>query len=385
QSTAFYKSWQRKLLVNEINAKMKTKTDLTSVLTTIEPDLRSRISPLDFSSTTRYVANLTDEFRSATLRTHSRTLFNLGIDCNVHPLDPNKVIFNYSSTIVPDRVKFLLAFGLDFCLPVYRMDFYSYFLAFEKIFLVLKDRSREVIPEFTDQLRSIASKYYYNFSPQKIFSSCISKSDIHLLKQFGQYKNIIVSQPDKGHGVVIVDKNKYIESMTAIISDRSKFQLISEPIHSYTLKIEDKINNFLRKLKDLKMLSADNYSKIFVSGSGPGKLYGLPKIHKSNFSTMFQFRPTFAAYNTPGFSVAKFLVPILNPISRNEFTLENSHSFVNDLSRISNASKCFMTSFDIENLFTNIPLKKTIDICLLQLFTDPNSLFMGLSRKFFKT
>ncbi|KAF2355336.1 hypothetical protein FHG87_013908, partial [Trinorchestia longiramus] len=73
--------------------------------------------------------------------------------------------------------------------------------------------------EFTDQLRSIASKYYYNFSPQKIFSSCISKSDIQLLKQFSQNKNIIVSRSDKGRGVVIVDKNKYIESMTAIISD----------------------------------------------------------------------------------------------------------------------------------------------------------------------
>ncbi|KAF2356921.1 Reverse transcriptase domain, partial [Trinorchestia longiramus] len=173
--------------------------------------------------------------------------------------------------------------------------------------------------------------------------------------------------------------------MTTIISDRSKFQLISEPIHNYALKIEDKINNFLRKLKDLKMLSAENYSKMFVSGLGPGKLYGLPKTHKNNFSTMFQFRPIFAAYNTPGFSVAKFLVPVLNPISRNEFTLENSHSFVNDLSRISNATNCFMTSFDIENLFTNMPLEETLDICLLQLFTDPNSLVMGLSRKIFKT
>ena len=95
--------------------------------------------------------------------------------------------------------------------------------------------------------------------------------------------------------MVIVDKVRYVENMQKIISDSTKFQEIAQPMHEYVIKIEYKINNFLRKLKKSKILSDDFYKKTFTSGSGPGILYGLPKIHKPNFDTNFQFRPIFAA------------------------------------------------------------------------------------------
>ena len=61
-------------------------------------------------------------------------------------------------------------------------------------------------------------------------------------------------------------------------------------MEKYTTKIEDKINNSLRKLKDLSHISSDVYSKLYCKGSAPGILYGLHKIHKPDFSTKFQFR-----------------------------------------------------------------------------------------------
>ena len=82
-----------------------------------------------------------------------------------------------------------------------------------------------------------------------------------------------------------------MQSMQKIISVRTQFQEITQPIHKYVIKIENKINNFLRKLKKSRILSDDFCRKIFTSGSGPGILYGLPKIHKPNFDTNFQFRP----------------------------------------------------------------------------------------------
>ena len=44
-----------------------------------------------------------------------------------------------------------------------------------------------------------------------------------------------------------------------------------------------------------------------------------------------------------------------------------------------------MVSFDVENLFTNIPVHETIDICLKYLFPASNSVVLGLSKDFFKT
>ena len=83
--------------------------------------------------------------------------------------------------------------------------------------------------------------------------------------------------------------------MNDIISDPSRFSLITEPIHKVPLPIEDNINNFLKKVKNANYITNEVYLSLFVSGSGGGILFGLPKIHKSDFFTRFQFRPIFAS------------------------------------------------------------------------------------------
>jgi len=75
---------------------------------------------------------------------------------------------------------------------------------------------------------------------------------------------------------------------------------------------------------------------------------------------------------------------MISPISTNEFTVRNVYSFLEDLKRFSDADKYFMCSFDIESLYTNIPLHETINIILQQLFTEPTALFVGLNRTWFK-
>ena len=204
------------------------------------------------------------------------------------------------------------------------------------------------------------------------------------LKKLGANQDIVVCKPDKGRGVVILDKIPYIDKMLLLISDRSKFEPIYESIQKFTLKIEDKVNYFLRKLKNSDVISAETCSKLLASGSSPGILYGLPKIHKPDFISNFQFRPIFAAYNCPTYKIAKYLVPLLNPLSNSEFTVENSYEFVSQISNFSYKNSYFMTSFDVSNLFTNIPLTETIDIILNSLFPNLNADFKGFSRQLFK-
>ena len=62
-------------------------------------------------------------------------------------------------------------------------------------------------------------KYYYNFDPRKIFSAIIKKNDVRSLRQLAKNKDIIITKPDKGRGVVIVNKTDYINSMETIIQD----------------------------------------------------------------------------------------------------------------------------------------------------------------------
>ena len=123
--------------------------------------------------------------------------------------------------------------------------------------------------------------------PRKFFS----RHDISLLRSYSSDKSIVVTKPDKGRGVVILDRSAYIEKMEAIITDKSKFSLVSNPILKTIRQVEDKINRLLNKLKSLGMVSDELNKRLFVSGSTPGILYGLPKIHKA----LASLRPIFSA------------------------------------------------------------------------------------------
>ena len=188
--------------------------------------------------------------------------------------------------------------------------------------------------------------------------------------------SIIICKPDKGRGVVILDKNDYHNKMYDILNDTSKFQEIKNIEHLlYTLRAEDKINSKIRSLKKLKIIDDDLSSTLTVSGSSPGILYGLPKVHK----TGVPMRPILAAYNTPSYNLSKFMVSKLNHLTTNEYTIKNSYEFAKFITNFPN-NNYIMCSFDIKSLFTNIPLDETIQIILNQTTPHNDSKFNNFSR-----
>ena len=66
----------------------------------------------------------------------------------------------------------------------------------------------------------------------------------------------------------------------------------------------------------------------------------------------------------------KILLLLLTPLTLNNYTIEISFSFAEEVSPFDCAH--YMTSFDIESLFTNIPLEETINICIDTLFEIQN-------------
>ena len=78
------------------------------------------------------------------------------------------------------------------------------------------------------------------------------------------------------------------------------------------------------------------------------------------------FCPILSAIGTPTYDLAKFLVPILKPLTENEYTVHDSFSFPSEVSKFN--SKNLMASLDVESLFTNIPLEETIDNIINYLF-----------------
>ena len=80
-------------------------------------------------------------------------------------------------------------------------------------------------------------------------------------------------------------------------------------------KRENKLIRFLRdKLLNDKAISESVYRELLSTGSTPGVLYGLPKVHKEKCPA----RPILSAIGTYNYKLAKFLVPILKPFTCNE-------------------------------------------------------------------
>ena len=95
-------------------------------------------------------------------------------------------------------------------------------------------------------------------------------------------------------------------------------------------------------------------------------------------------RPIFRACGTATYALAKFLVPLLSPVSENEFTVKNSYQFVEDVRSFRLSKDMVMASFDVESLFTNIPVRETINIAIDSLFKQCVSV-KGISRKLFRS
>ena len=161
--------------------------------------------------------------------------------------------------------------------------------------------------------------------------------------------------------------------MKEIVFDTTNFEQINieeDKQLNFPLKSEKKVIVVIRRLENEGKISEKEYELIYPRGSRPGILCGSPKIHKPVISNCPIFRPILSTIGTLTYKLAKFLVPILSPLTSNEFLLQNSFSFADEVS--SSHPDHFMASLDVESLFTNIPLNEVIDICIDDLFCDTN-------------
>jgi len=191
-------------------------------------------------------------------------------------------------------------------------------------------------------------------------------------------KQIIICRPDKGNGVVLLDKLDYINKMNVILENQTEFNKIDSDIFKLSLKLEDSLNRVLRKLLKENKIDKTFYNNAFSSGSSPGILYGLPKIHKPNTP----LRPILSALSSHNFNLAKCLIPWVTPFTSNLHSINNSYNFKEWLLKIENVHQQFMASFDITSLYTNIPTSEAINILLNRIFTEQD-IYHGLNKKEF--
>ena len=152
--------------------------------------------------------------------------------------------------------------------------------------------------------------------------------------------------------------------MYNILSDSKIFvksSVVNAKHFNFFIGIEKKLTDSLEELKASEAISEIDYKKLKPRGSSFGVLYGLCKAHKKVLDKFPPFRPILSAIKTPSYNLAKILVPLIEPIPKNNFTVKNSFEFSKEICERN--PEYFISRLNVECLFTYIPLEEIIKTC----------------------
>ena len=151
--------------------------------------------------------------------------------------------------------------------------------------------------KFGDQIRN--SDIYYNnqYAKMKIIRSYAFNlididdknifNDANKIKIITRIRETLIMKPDKGNGIVLLNKEDYTNSMENLFTNKTKFkQLDSDP----TITRLSSLESYLRKLKNINETTETQFKLMRPQNDCTAKGTGLPKIHK-HFNNLASFRP----------------------------------------------------------------------------------------------
>ncbi|CAI2738781.1 unnamed protein product [Dicrocoelium dendriticum] len=288
------------------------------------------------------------------------------------PAEPEKYVCNLSCMTLDRTTMEVLSLGPKFCLPTRRDNR----LAIEAQFENLYRQTSQLSPTSDSQVeefKSLLVHACYQYRRARItHKTPVRQEHIQALHNLVGNKDILLTRPDKGAGIVVLNKADYLRKMHEILADDTKFsKIIGEK--DKTKQIENQICNSLKKLRDEGFISEGVYENLRPVGTAIPRLYGLPKTHKPNVP----LRPVLDMKDSPYHSTARWLVELLEPVRKqvSVHSLKDSFEFV-ELVRDRNVTDLTMCSLDVASLFTNVPLFETINyICD---YIDQNQISIGI-------
>ena len=155
--------------------------------------------------------------------------------------------------------------------------------------------------------------------------------------------------------------------------------MIDDGITNGVYKVaEDRTLINLKHFKDFLYRNFKKYEKykdMVPTSNQPAQLYGLAKTHKfdniKNITPeMLKFRPIIAQVGTCTYKAAQVVAKYLQPlISDNPYIITNTQHFPDMLKKLPPLRDDEeYVSYDVESLFTNVPVRETIDYIIDQIY-----------------
>ena len=104
----------------------------------------------------------------------------------------------------------------------------------------------------------------------------MSKEELKALKELKLDNNRLILMADKGVALVVIDKQDYVKKAEDLLQESSYNKIAEDP----TAKQKNKLISILKNIKADGELKDKLYRRLYPTGAGSPKFYGLPKIHK---------------------------------------------------------------------------------------------------------
>ena len=127
--------------------------------------------------------------------------------------------------------------------------------------------------------------------------------------------------------------------MNEFISSSEAEVLKSNPTDKFQKNIINTLNTFTEKLPN-----KPNIYHLRLMNPQPPILYGLPKLHKTNYP----LRPVVSYINTPTYKICKYLNDLLKDMVISKFSIKNSFELTKNLQNLNIQNTDKLISFDVK-------------------------------------
>ena len=305
------------------------------------------ISYSDFNIMKDYVYHIKNvELRKSTIH-HSNKLETIFRNSPWVKYSNRDNVLNKSSVPLTLDQLVVLGYGLSFGLPPDNTTLLDFLTEFSKFEFRMSNNA-------TVEDLSTLKGFMLNSIYRELRNG--NKIPIRLHKAIQYLKSnhdLIICKADKGGKVVILDKRMYDEKMNNLLNDQTTYRNInSNPLKKWQAKYNKDLKNILKNLPELEKQFKSYLPRL-------PRIYGLPKIHKENLP----FRPIVSTINSVNYKlsswISKKLTPCLNKISNSHII--NTNDFIKKINNV-NFNDKLMISFDVDSLFTSVPVQECIDL-----------------------
>ena len=143
----------------------------------------------------------------------------------------------------------------------------------------------------------------------------------------------------------------YLKKAEDLLNQNTYRALTSDP----TMRLKNKMINLLKTIRSKGGLSEEMYRRLYPTGAGSPKFYGLPKIHKPGMP----IRPIVSSIGGVTYQTYKEVARNLKPlVGKSEHHVKNTQDFIESIKGIHLSEDQCMVSYDVKALFTSVPTNK---------------------------